>query len=111
VERISIRGLSTYGDDGSGGPEYGLRFFTADPGGEIPIHSHFYHQTKYILSGRIDCWEFDSDTDDLVQSTSCGPGDSAYVPSFVPHGMKNVSDTEPASFLCRICNVYEGESL
>ena len=111
VKGISIRWLSKYGDDGSGGPEYGLRFFTAEPGGEIPIHNHFYHQTMYILSGRFECWEFDSDTDELLQSRICGPGDFVYVPSAVPHGMRNVSDTESATFLCCICNVYSDESL
>ena len=41
----SIRWLSEVGDDGHGFPEYGLRFFTIQPGGKIPIHNHFYHQT------------------------------------------------------------------
>jgi len=54
VKGISIRWLSKHGDDGMGYPEYGLRFFTAQPGGEIPIHNHFYHQTMYILSGQFE---------------------------------------------------------
>ena len=36
VNGISIRWLSRHGDDGNGNPEYGLRFFTAKPGGSIP---------------------------------------------------------------------------
>ncbi len=39
----SVRWLSRQGDDGHGYPEYGLRYFTIQPGGEIPIHNHFYH--------------------------------------------------------------------
>ena len=52
----SIRWLSQCGDDGAGYPEYGLRYFTIQPGGEIPIHNHFYHQTMYILTGKCECY-------------------------------------------------------
>ena len=31
----SIRWLSKHGDDGHGYPEYGLRYFTIQPGGQI----------------------------------------------------------------------------
>ena len=41
VKGISVRWLSRFGDDGHGYPDYGLRLFTAAPGGEIPIHNHF----------------------------------------------------------------------
>jgi len=109
VNGISIRWLSKHGDDGHGYPEYGLRFFTAKPGGEIPIHSHFYHQTMYILSGEFECWSFDSATDGLKEKAICGPGSFIYVPSLEPHGMRNTSDAEEATFLCCICNVYEDE--
>lgn len=102
----SIRWLSKHGDDGHGYPEYGLRFFTIEPGGQIPIHNHYYHQTMYILSGEFECWEFDPETDTLKKKVVCGPGTSIYIPSMQPHGMKNISDG-PATFLCCICNVYE----
>ncbi|MBW1801327.1 MAG: cupin domain-containing protein [Deltaproteobacteria bacterium] len=111
VKGIGIRWLSQSGDDGHGYPEYGLRFFTARPEGEIPIHNHFYHQTMYILTGEFECWRFDPETDELVEKRLCGPGDAVYIPSMEPHGMKNLSETEPATFLCCIGNVYEHESL
>jgi quercetin dioxygenase-like cupin family protein len=103
VKGIGIRWLSKCGDDGSGSPAYGLRYFTAEPGGEIPIHTHAYHQTVYILSGVFESWEFDPKTDEIIQKKLCGPGDFIYVPSMVPHGMKNISDAEPGAFLCCIC--------
>jgi quercetin dioxygenase-like cupin family protein len=109
VRGISIRWLSKFGDDGTGYPDYGLRFFTAKPGGEIPIHNHFYHQTMYIVSGQFECCQYHSETDEVVKRVICGPGDGIYIPSMEPHGMKNTSDTEPATFLCCICNVYEQE--
>ncbi len=106
----SIRWLSQHGEDENGIPEYGLRFFTIQPGGQIPIHNHFYHQTMYILSGEFECWEFDPKTDELNSKMVCGPGTSIYIPSMQPHGMKNITD-ESATFLCCICNVYDEEAM
>jgi quercetin dioxygenase-like cupin family protein len=105
----SIRWLSRSGDDGSGYPEYGLRFFTIQPGGEIPIHNHFYHQTMYILSGKAECWQFDMDTEEIVEKKITAPGDFIYIPSLEPHGMKNIGDGQ-LTFLCCIANIYENES-
>ena len=102
----SVRWLSKHGDDGNGLPEYGLRLFTIQPGGHIPIHNHFYHQTMYILQGEFECWEFNPQTDDIKEKRTCGAGYSIYIPSMAPHGMKNIS-TGPSSFLCCICNVYD----
>ena len=111
VKGISVRWLSKFGVDDAEQPEYGLRLFTAQPGGEIPIHNHFYIQTMYILSGKFECWRFDPDTDALKEKFICGPGDAIYVPSMAPHGMKNMSETKPATFLCCICNVYDDEMI
>lgn len=106
---ISVRWLSKFGDDGNGYPEYGLRLFTSEPGGMIPIHNHFYHQTMYILSGEFECWEFDPETEEVIETKVAPAGTSVYIESMKPHGMKNLSDTEPAAFLCCICNVYDEE--
>ena len=109
VKGTSVRWLSKCGDDGSGNPEYGLRYFTIQPGGEIPIHSHFYHQTMYILSGEFECWEFDFQTEEITERYVVAPHNFVYVESQVPHGMKNISDV-PGTFLCCIANVYDDES-
>ena len=106
----SIRWLSKNGDDGRGNPSYGLRLFTIQPGGEIPAHNHAYDQTMYILEGEFECWEFDPDTDKIVQRESCGPGSSVYIPGMQPHGMKNTGD-KPGTFLCCICNVCDEGTL
>jgi len=107
VKGIGIRWLSKVVREKDGQSEYGLRLFTAKPGAEIPIHSHFYVQTMYILSGQFECWRFDPETDEQVEGVVCGPGDSIYVPSLEPHGMRNISENEPGTFLCCICNVYD----
>jgi quercetin dioxygenase-like cupin family protein len=107
VKGVGIRWLSKVGLDEQGVPEYGLRLFTVEPGGEIPVHSHFYMQTLYILSGRFDCRQFDPETDEIVDSRICGPHDLVYVPSMEPHGMINVSSAEEGTFLCCICSLYK----
>ena len=63
----------------------------------------------YILTGEFECWSFDPETDEISEKEVCGPGSFIYVPSMEPHGMKNTSDTEEATFLCCIANVYEEE--
>jgi quercetin dioxygenase-like cupin family protein len=105
VRGISMRWLSSAGDEDS--PEYGLRFFTAEPGGEVPLHDHFYVQTMFILTGEFDCYRYHDEEDEIVETVRCGPGDAIFVPSMERHGMRNLSDTEPATFLCCICNVHE----
>lgn len=105
VKDVEIQWLSKAGTDSQGAPAYGLRLFTIGPGGEIPIHSHFYVQTMYILSGRFECWQADPDTDEITDTSTVGPGDVVYIPTMEPHGMRNTSDTEAGSFLCCIGNV------
>ncbi len=51
--------------------------------------------------------EFNFQTDELEEKVICPAGTSIYIPSMEPHGMRNLSQTEEASFLCCICNVYE----
>ena len=109
VKEVWIQWLSQAGPADS--PEYGLRFFTIGPGGEIPIHNHFYIQTMYILSGRLSVVAHDSKTDEKVEERIMGSGDFVFVPSLDPHSMRNLSETEDATFLCCIANVYEDESL
>ncbi len=109
VKDVWIRWLSQAGPEGA--PEYGLRFFTIGPEGEIPIHNHLYYQTMYILSGRLSVTSYDLKTDEKVEEKIMGPGDFVFVPTMEPHSMKNLSDKEKVTFLCCIANVYEGDSI
>jgi quercetin dioxygenase-like cupin family protein len=109
VKNVWIRWLSQTGPEGA--PEYGLRFFRIGPGGEIPIHNHFYYQTMYILSGRIAVFSHDLKTDKVVEEKNMGPNDFVFVPTMEPHSMRNLSDTEDVTFLCCIANVYEEDSI
>jgi quercetin dioxygenase-like cupin family protein len=109
VKDVWIRWLTQAGPEDS--PEYGLRFFTVGPGGHIPIHNHFYVQTMYILSGRMEVTSYDAKTDEKVQEKITGPGDFIFIPSMEAHSMINLSNTENATFLCCIANVYEDETI
>ncbi|HDZ90742.1 MAG: cupin domain-containing protein [Deltaproteobacteria bacterium] len=105
VNGVGVRWLSQAGLGDS--PEYGLRFFTVGPGGEIPIHNHFYVQTMFILSGNMTVYSYHPETDEQTAETQVGPNDAIFIPSMEPHSMKNNSNTEEATFLCCIANVYE----
>ncbi len=59
----------------------------------------------FILSGKFECWKFDFDTEEVVETKIVGPGDYVFVPSMETHGMRNVG-VKPATFLCCIGNVY-----
>lgn len=109
VKNVWIRWLSQAGPKDA--PEYGLRFFTIGPKGAIPIHNHFYHQTMYILTGRLLVVSHDAQTDKEIEEKVMGPHDFVYVPSMEPHSISNLSETENATFLCCIANVYEEDSL
>ena len=83
VTDVSIRWLSQAGPQDS--PEYGLRLFRVGPGGEIPIHNHFYVQTMYMLSGNLSVFSHDPDTDQVTEEKTVGPNDFIFVPTMEPH--------------------------
>lgn len=105
---VTVRWLSKVGKDAQGSPAYGLRLFTIAPGGEIPMHNHEYEQTMYIVSGQFECWEANQETDEIAKKV-CVPGDMVYVPRMEPHGMRNMSETEPGEFLCCICTLHASQ--
>ena len=106
VKDVTIRWLSQAGLDPDS-PDYGLRLFTVGPGGEIPIHNHFYVQTMFMLKGQLIVFSHDPESDEKVKEKLIGPNDLAFIPSMEPHSMINPSDKEEAIFLCCIANVYE----
>jgi quercetin dioxygenase-like cupin family protein len=107
VKDVWIRWLSQAGPKDS--PEYGLRFFTIGPAGEIPIHNHFYYQTMFILSGRAAVFSHEPETDRVKDERTAGPFDVVFVPTMEPHSIKNLSASDPVLFLCCVGHVYEEE--
>lgn len=109
VKDVSIKWLSQAGPE-KDSPDYGLRFFTVGPGGNIPIHNHFYVQTMYMLSGQLLVASHHPESDEKITEKTVGCNDLIFVPSMEPHSMRNPSNTESATFLCCIANVYDEES-
>ena len=101
VKGVTIRWLT---HKNLGGEEYqhnhALRHFTIGPQGEVPIHSHKYTQIMYVLSGKAICGVLS--TDGKREEREVGPGDFIYNYSFEPHGVRNLSESEPVVFLCCI---------
>ena len=99
VVGTTVKWLSQVGEPAL--PEYGLRLFTIEPGGYLPVHQHEYAQTEIIVSGKLVAAHYDND-DKLLEEREIGPGEFFFVPPMEVHGMKNTG-TEPATFFCCIC--------
>ncbi len=65
----------------------------------------------YILSGKVTCFKYDAETDQIVEKCVHGLHDFIFIPTLEVYGKKNEIDKEPVTFLCGITNVYEGENI
>lgn len=78
------------------GPNFAMRKFSIEPGGEMPMHTNSVEHEQLILKGRakviINGKEFEAKKDDVV-----------FIPANVPHCYKTIG-TEPFEFLCVIPN-------
>jgi quercetin dioxygenase-like cupin family protein len=99
VVGTTVKWLSQVGEPSL--PEYGLRFFTIEPGGYLPIHKHEYAQTEILISGKLVAAHYDNN-DEVIEEKEIGPGEFFYVGPMEVHGMKN-RGKEPATFFCCIC--------
>ena len=78
---------------------YALRYFTISPKGNIPMHNHKFTEIVYMMRGKV---LFTSSRNGEIEEKEIGPGDFVYTYSFEPHSLRNLSDNEPANFLCFI---------
>ena len=70
-----------------------LQLASLPPGGRARAHQHDEHESAaYVLEGEMVLWFGER----LEQKLVARPGDFLYLPSGVPHLVKNGSDTEPA---------------
>ncbi len=86
-----IRWLITKED---GAPNFAMRYFTVEPGGEIYDHSHPWEHEIFITRGKGKVKIGDTWYD--VES-----GYFLFVPPNAPHEYKNTGD-EPLEFICII---------
>lgn len=88
-------------------PNFALRRFVIQPGGEMPRHTNTVEHEQYVLSGRAKI----GIGDELI---TVGEDDVVYIPAGVPHFYR-VEGAEPFEFLCVVPNavdkieVVEGE--
>ena len=79
------------------GPNFSMRKFRIEPGGNIPEHRNTVEHEQYVLSGsaRIGIGEniYEVTKDDVV-----------FIPAGIPHWYEVVGD-EPFEFLCSVPNV------
>lgn len=83
----------------NGAPRYSMRIFEVEPGGEIPLHHHWYEQEMYVLEGQGVAG--DADTEHPI-----GPGTVMYVPPDHPHRLRNTGDGV-LRFICVIPHARE----
>jgi len=82
-------------DDGA--PNFIMRHFTVEPGGQSPYHSHPWEHEVFVLSGLGEVRQGEN-------SWSIGPGSVVYIPPGEGHQFVNKGD-ETLEFICLIPKV------
>ena len=78
------------------GPNFAMRKFTIEPGGEMPLHTNTVEHEQLVLNGKalvvIDGKNYEVKKDDIV-----------FIPAGIPHSYKTLGN-EPFEFLCVVPN-------
>ncbi|MHC4552538.1 MAG: cupin domain-containing protein [Planctomycetota bacterium] len=83
-----------------GAPTFAMRIFEMAPGGHTPFHTHPFEHEAVILSGSVAATTEDGEKPLKV-------GDVLLVEPDEKHNFKNLSDTEPARFMCLVPIEYQ----
>ena len=81
-------------------PTFAMRIFDLAPNGHTPYHAHDFEHEAVILEGQI------------AAVTPNGPnplkiGDALLIQAGETHQFKNLSNTEPAKFMCLVPVEYQ----
>ncbi|WP_408959824.1 cupin domain-containing protein [Natrinema sp. 74] len=82
--------------DDHGAPNFAIRRFTLEPGGEVPKHTNDVEHEQYVLAG-----EYTVGIED--EEYEVEPGDSLLIPAGTAHWYRNEGD-EPGAFICAVPN-------
>lgn len=77
-------------------PNFAMRRFVIEPGGEMPNHTNTVEHEQLVLGGRAEIGIGD-------QCFAVKRNDVVFIPAGVPHWYRTVGD-EPFEFLCLIPN-------
>jgi quercetin dioxygenase-like cupin family protein len=77
-------------------PNFAMRKFTIEPGGEMPMHTNTVEHEQLVLGG---CAEVIIGENNFVVKKN----DVVFIPAGVPHCYKTIGD-EPFEFLCLVPN-------
>ena len=78
------------------GPNFAMRRFIIEPGGEMPNHTNTVEHEQYVLNGRAEIGIGD-------QTFEVEKNDVVFIPALVPHWYKVIGD-ESFEFLCMVPN-------
>lgn len=78
------------------GPNFAMRKFTIEPGGEMPLHTNTVEHEQLVLNGKAEVVigenNFEVKKDNIV-----------FIPAGIPHSYKTIGN-EPFEFLCVVPN-------
>jgi quercetin dioxygenase-like cupin family protein len=77
-------------------PNFAMRRFIIDPGGEIPNHTNTVEHEQFVLNGRAQIG-----VNDEIHEVK--KNDVVFIPANAPHWYKTLGD-EPFEFLCMVPN-------
>jgi quercetin dioxygenase-like cupin family protein len=78
------------------GPNFALRKFSMQKGGNMPLHTNTLEHEQYVLRGHAKIGIGD-------QTYEVKVGDVVFIPEGMPHFYANIGD-EPFEFLCVVPN-------
>ena len=77
-------------------PNFAMRKFSIEPGGEMPMHTNSVEHEQLVLGGKAQVVIGDN-------SYEVKKDDVVFIPAGVPHSYKTMGD-EPFEFLCLVPN-------
>ena len=79
------------------GPNFAMRRFIIEPGGNMPNHTNTVEHEQLVLNGRAEIAIGD-------ETYQVKKNDVVFIPANVPHWYKTIGD-EPFEFLCVVPNL------
>ena len=89
--KTTIRWLIAAGD---GAPNFAMRLFEVEPGGQTPLHTHDWEHEVFILSGEGSVWK-------EGEEISVSPGTAVFVSPQEKHRFRNAG-AEKLRLICLV---------